>query len=217
MVAPSVLIIGTGGHARVIESILALDDRWQIAGVVDHEQRNLGERIGSTTVVATWEQLGDWRRRGCAHAALALGDNEERAKAYAFVQEAGLEVISLIHPSATIETSAVISKGVVICAGALVMAGATIGENSLLNTGVILDHESTVGSHSHVASGVTVAGRVRIGSRTLIGAGSTVLPGIRIGDRVTVGAGSVVTADVPNGRMAMGVPAVFSRSEGSVS
>jgi acetyltransferase-like isoleucine patch superfamily enzyme len=44
-----------------------------------------------------------------------------------------------------------------------------------------------------------------------IGTGAIVLPGVRIGRGAQIGAGAVVTRDVPEGAIAIGVPAVVTR------
>jgi acetyltransferase-like isoleucine patch superfamily enzyme len=56
---------------------------------------------------------------------------------------------------------------------------------------------------------------VRIGAGAWLGAGAKVLDGITVGGGAIVGAGAVVNADVPDGAIAVGVPAkvVGSRAE----
>jgi acetyltransferase-like isoleucine patch superfamily enzyme len=46
-----------------------------------------------------------------------------------------------------------------------------------------------------------------LGDDVWLGAGAKVLDGVRIGDHVVVGAGAVVTDDLPDGAVAVGVPA----------
>lgn len=50
-------------------------------------------------------------------------------------------------------------------------------------------------------------GRPVIGNRVNVGAGAVVIGGVRIGDGAVIGANAVVTADVPDGALAVGVPA----------
>jgi maltose O-acetyltransferase len=81
----------------------------------------------------------------------------------------------------------------------------SIGDNSTLTPGVrILAHDASTKRHI----GYTKIGRVSIGERTFIGAGSIVLPGVEIGANVIIGAGSVVRDSIPDGKMAIGNPAV---------
>ena len=50
-------------------------------------------------------------------------------------------------------------------------------------------------------------GQIHVGERTFIGCNSTIMPGVTIGKRCVIGAGSVVTKDIPDGCVAVGVPA----------
>ncbi len=50
-------------------------------------------------------------------------------------------------------------------------------------------------------------GKIHVGERTFIGMGSIIMPGVTIGKRCVIGAGSVVTKDIPDGNVAVGVPA----------
>ena len=48
---------------------------------------------------------------------------------------------------------------------------------------------------------------VKIGDFTFIGANAVVLMGVTIGSHCVIGAGAVVSSDVPDGHVAVGVPA----------
>ena len=85
----------------------------------------------------------------------------------------------------------------------------SIGDDCTLTGGVcILAHDASTKRHI----GYTKIGRVSIGEKTFIGAGSTVLPGVEIGANVIIGAGSVVRDSIPDGKMAVGNPAVVVSS-----
>jgi acetyltransferase-like isoleucine patch superfamily enzyme len=57
---------------------------------------------------------------------------------------------------------------------------------------------------------------VTLGRNVWLGAGAKVLDGVRVGDHVVVGAGAVVTDDLPDGSVAVGIPARVVRSRGAV-
>ena len=87
------------------------------------------------------------------------------------------------------------------------LTDAVLGDNVLVNTGAIVEHNSEIGSHAHIAVGATLASSVRVGEGVHIGAGATVLEGRSIGARAVVGAGAVVTRDVDPATVVAGVPA----------
>lgn len=75
---------------------------------------------------------------------------------------------------------------------------ASIGDNTIINTAAVVEHDCVVGAHCHIAPNATLCGSVKIGELTHIGAGAVVLQGLTIGSGCVVGAGSVVTKDMPN-------------------
>ena len=50
-------------------------------------------------------------------------------------------------------------------------------------------------------------GRIKVGAHTFVGARSIIMPGVTIGERCVIGAGSIVTNDIPDGSVAVGIPA----------
>lgn len=98
-----------------------------------------------------------------------------------------------IHPGATIGRRFFIDHGM----------GVVIGETAIVGDDVMIYHDVTLGGRS--------LGRVKrhptVGNRVTIGTGARVLGDITLGDDSQVGANSVVTKDVPNGSVAVGIPA----------
>ena len=80
---------------------------------------------------------------------------------------------------------------------------------------IVISGDAVFGDDCVVRQGVTVGlrnrnrrGAPRIGNRVDIGAGAKLLGPIVIGDDVAIGANAVVLCDVPDGCLAVGVPAV---------
>jgi UDP-perosamine 4-acetyltransferase len=201
-----VLVLGTGGHARVVAALLAHTSH-RVRGFLDRVQVRPGEAIGGHPVIGTFADLERLRGEGLLRVVLAIGENTPRAAAYTRARALGFEVMGLRHPTAIVEPGAVVAPDAVLCMGAMVGAEARVGANALLNSGSVVDHESVIGDHAHVAPTAAIAGRVTIGAGSFIGVGSSVADGRRIGAGVVVGAGAAVVTDLPDGVVAVGVPA----------
>ena len=85
----------------------------------------------------------------------------------------------------------------------------TIGRDTLLAAYCYViggDHDFSDPSVSILAQGRRSSG-VTIGAGAWLGAGAKILDGVTIGDRAIVGAGAVVREAVPEGAIAVGIPA----------
>jgi len=202
-----VIVIGTGGHARVILSLLQRHPQFKVKGLLDLKKSDINEKILGYPVIGSWDDVEKFFQQGIVHAILAVGDNKKRSSLFARLKTIGFQLPILIHPQAYLEPSASVGEGTVVCAGAILGTAAQVGEGVILNTRCIVDHECEIQSFVHVAPGTAVAGRVRIGEGTFIGIGSSVKDRIHIGNWATIGAGSVVIDNIPDGVMAIGVPA----------
>jgi UDP-perosamine 4-acetyltransferase len=201
---PGLVVIGSGGHAKVVVDILEEIDDFEIAGCTTADP--VPDLLGYP-VLGGDDVLPDILQKGVRHAFVAIGQNGLRRKLTRHVVDLGFSLINVVSPRATLSRRVKLEMGIVIMPGAIINAGAWIGEGAIINTGAIVDHDCGVGSYVHIAPGVFVAGTVSIGTGAFLGIGSRVIPGIAIGCRATIGAGAVVVRDVPDGVTAVGVPA----------
>lgn len=199
-----VLIIGSGGHARIVADILLAMKGVEPQGFISQDVAQ-----GSAGPLGLPVLGGDEAVDKIEHDAVvvAIGDNRLRHKLYDRLIAAGETLISAVHPTAIIAPDVAVGKGCMVCAGVIVNTGSRIGDNAILNTGCTVDHDCVVGQHVHVAPGVNLAGDVTVGQGAFVGIGSSVVPGVTIGDWATVGAGAVVISDVSESSVVVGVPA----------
>lgn len=208
-----IVIIGAGGHARVVASILEYYRNYEVIGIADRGVNNLGELICRHKIISSWKNWQEWKDLGVTHVVLAIGENRERACLYGKMISEGFEIPMLIHPKAIVEKGASLGNGTLVCVGAVVCAESRIGENTIVNTGAIIDHEVKIGKHVHIAPGAIICGRVEVGDYSFIGAGARIIDKKRIGSNVVIGAGAVVIDDIADDVTAVGIPArVVSRN-----
>ncbi len=202
---PPLVLVGAGGHAKVVIEVARAEGRFDVAGVVD--PRPPAERVLGVPVLGGDEALPRLRAEGVAWAFVALGGNAVRERIGAELRAAGFRLATLVHPSAVVMPSARVGEGVVVMARVAVSAEASVEDLAILNTGAVVEHDNLIGAAAHVAPLAALAGNVRVGARALVGVGSAVRPGVSIGEDAVVGAGSAVVSDIPPGATVGGVPA----------
>lgn len=209
MPAKQVVIIGAGGHAKVVIDILKSDPTVRIVGCT---ARQSGAEVMGIPIVGDDSKLEKLYEQGVAHAFVAIGDNRLRRLLGHKAETIGFRLINAVSPFACISDSAVIGTGVAVMPGAIVNAGVRIGNMCIINTGASVDHDGVIGNACHIAPGSVLAGFVNVGDGSFLGAGTVVRDGIAIGSWSVLGAGSVVVRNIPDHCLAMGVPAKVVKS-----
>jgi len=203
-----VLVLGAGGHAEVIADILlqmqSAGAELQLTGYLDDEPDLVGRRIQGLSVLGPLTRLPE-----VAHDAVivAIGDNRTRFRVFSVLEQQGERFVAACHPSAVVAPGVQIGPGTAICAGVVVNPGSVIGSNAILNTGCTVDHHCRIEDHAHIAPGVHLGGAVSVGQGTLVGIGANVMPSCSIGAWTVVGGGAFVRSDLPDGVVAVGLPA----------
>lgn len=202
-----VVIVGAGGHGRVVLDILMQNRQHRVIGFLDSNASLHGRRMDGKPVLGDMSLAPKLAGRGIEGAVVAIGDSGVRRAFAEELEAGGLELINAIHPSANLAHNVTLGRNLVIAAGALVCAHCQIADSVILNTGCIVDHESRIGTAVHVCPGARLAGRVVVDAGAFIGIGATVIQSVRIGSEAIVGAGAVVIQDVEPMSTVVGVPA----------
>lgn len=204
-----IIILGGGGHARVLIGIIKATRTYEIVGVLDGKIKT-GSRVSGIPVLGNDDRLSELYSGGIKNACIAVGsvkDNSKRKMLYEKVRQIGFSVPSLISPTAIVPIDIQLSEGVQIMAGAIIQTDCMIGENTIINTGAIVEHDCNVGNHVHVCPGVVISGGCSINDGVFIGAGATLIQGIKVGKNSIIAAGAVVINDVHDNAKVIGVPA----------
>jgi UDP-perosamine 4-acetyltransferase len=202
-----VVIIGAGGHGKVVLDILTAEGRYRPVGFVDNNPSLLDSYVCGLPLLGPINALPRLKRQRIRHAIVAIGDNRQRLRQLPEIEAAGFELVSAVHPAAFVSPRAAIGRGVVIAPRACVIVDARIGDLAIVNTAAVVDHECDVGEAAHVCPGAVLAGRVRVGRGAFIGIGAQVIQCRSVGEFAVVGAGAAVIQDVSDGATVVGVPA----------
>lgn len=200
----SLLIVGAGGHARVVADAALTTGNWQRVCFVD-------DALGASSVLAlpivgTSADLSRLRTEFGA-AVVGIGDARVRLQLLEQCRQTGFDLPAIVHRTAAVSSYATLGPGVVVFAQAAINPGATLDEGCIVNTGATVDHDCRLQAGVHLCPGAHLAGSVQVAARSWIGIGACVKQGVRIGADVIVGAGAAVVCDIEAGLTVTGVPA----------
>ncbi|WP_322551816.1 acetyltransferase [Priestia megaterium] len=200
------LILGAGGHGKVVSEIAQLMKKWEEIAFLD-DREDISEVLGMP-IVGRLTDLPALRSE-YEYAFVAIGSNTARLKWTEKISHHGFKIPTLMHPSSTVSTKSSIEEGTVIMAGVVINPDARIGRSCIINTASTIDHDCTLQDGVHTSPGAHLGGTVQVGERTWICIGATIINNINIGCDSVIAAGAVVTKDVPSNVIVAGVPAVI--------
>ncbi|WP_018132196.1 acetyltransferase [Effusibacillus pohliae] len=203
-----VIVLGGGGHAKVLIDTLLLQNR-KVLGVTVPVGEFFGKSLLGIRCIGNDDTILEYPADSIelVNGIGSVAAPDLRKRIFESFKGLGYEFTSVVHPSAVISAEAELAEGVQVMAGAIIQTGSSIGANTIVNTKVSVDHDCAIGNHVHLAPGVTLSGGVQVGDEVHIGTGATVIQGVRIGKNSIIGAGALVLNDVAEGVTVVGVPA----------
>lgn len=199
-----VVIIGAGGHAKVIADIVIksqdillgfLDDNLEKGKKIICDYYVLGEIQEALKLQKQDENIEFF---------IAIGNNEIRKK---ISNKYKLNYYTAIHPSSQLGLDVEIKEGTAVMANACINSSARIGKHCIINTGAIVEHDNTIEDFVHISPNVALGGTVKIGKNTHLGIGSTIKNNITICENCIIGAGAVIVKNIEEQGTYVGVPA----------
>ena len=120
-----------------------------------------------------------------------------RKRLYAQLISLEFELPVVVSPKSYVSPRAKLGSGTIVMHDVLVNAGTHVGENCILNSKSLLEHDAVIGDHCHISTGSILNGEVQIGHESFVGSGAVVREGVRIGARSLVAGGARVMKDLP--------------------
>ena len=157
--------------------------RW-MTGIEIHPAAKIGERVffdhAMGVVVGETAEIGDGCTiyQGVTLGGTSLYKGEKR------------------HP--TLGKDVVIGAGAKVLGGFTVGDGAKVGNNCIINSRALLEHDTTVEDHCHISTGAILNGGVSVGAGSFIGSGCVIKEGLSIGKDCLVSIGLTLRHNLPD-------------------
>ena len=201
------MVIGGGGHAKVLISILKKCS-YEVVGYTDHY--DLGNILG-ISYLGTDSVLKEIREEsGVSHAVVGIGKvdcSDTRLRIQEDVKRWGLRFPIITSPRSSVNEDVVLGEGTVVFDGAVINSGARIGKACIINSNSTVEHDCIIEDDVHIGPGAAVSGGVEIGHHCMIGVGASIRHGVTIVSGSLVGAGATVSRNIQDSGTYVGTPA----------
>lgn len=160
------LIIGAGGHGQVVKEIATASgyESEDIAFLDDNVPNAVGKINEAPYIAPNYDGV-----------IIAIGHNALRRDITEKLEQLeGINIITLIHPTAYVSLSAVVGKGSIVEPKAIINTNSRIGEGCIISVGAIIDHDSSIGFFSHINAGAICMAGSKVDSLTKVNAGEIV-------------------------------------------
>ncbi|EJV69993.1 acetyltransferase [Bacillus mycoides] len=201
-----ILIIGDGGHSKVVKDIILSNTQYEIVGYLDDKYIEiiLVNGIYFGPISAIGEMINKFQK---VKVVIAVGNNKMRSLIFRRLNLYDCSFATLIHKTAVVSPTARLGNGTVVMPYAVINADTIVGEHVIINTGVVIEHDNQIGRFAHVSPHSTLAGSVSIEEGVHVGVAAALIPGVHVGEWATIGAGAVVINDIPPKYTVVGIPA----------
>lgn len=200
-----VVIIGNGGHSRVLVDILLMQKR----EIIGYTAPSKGNNPYNLKYLGVDEHIFNYQPHEIEliNALGSVSKTKTRSNIFQKFKSIGYNFCNIIHPSAIISEHITLGEGVQIMAGTVIQPFVKIADNTIVNTSTSIDHDCYIDKHCHIAPGCVLSGGVSIGEGTHIGTGTKIIQNVSIGKNVLVGAGSLVLRSIDDEKKVYGCPA----------
>lgn len=215
------------GYGAVIQDDVTIGDNVQLGNYVIVYPST---QIGDGTSIQDYSVLGKLSRPGATSTIKA----ERHFSPLVIGQNCNIGTSVIIFEAASLANDITIGDGAFIRESCRISEFSLIGKGVVLENEISIGAHSKIQTNAYITAGTIIEDRVFIAPMVIttndnfigrterrfalkkgplfkkgarVGAGAIILPGIIVGKEAFIAAGSVVTKDVPDYKLAMGVPA----------
>lgn len=210
----NIVIFGSGVHSVVVFSEIIKLKKYNILGFVDNFC-NKGKKI-ITYKNKSYYNLGkiidvinkkSKKKKLCG--IIGVGFNYTRKKIFneVLALDKSFKWESIISKDSILNGNISIGEGSLIMSGVIINTETNIGKHCIINTSSSIDHHNNFLNFSSCGPGVVTGGNVIVGDSSYVGIGSVIKHGVKIGKDTVIGGNSFVNKECIDNFLYYGVPA----------
>ena len=188
---PKLVLIGGGGHCASCIDVIELEDKFEIAGIVDIDTC-AGSLLGYP-VLGNDDTLLELRS-SFDFALITIGQITTpsiRIKLFEIAKFYSYTFPKIISPRAYVSGHAEIGEGTIVMHGALINSRASIGRNCIINSQALVEHDAVIEDNCHISTAAIINGGGVVKNGTFVGSNAVTIECIKTNENDFINAGSI--------------------------
>ena len=186
-----IYLVGGGGHCVSCIDVIESTGQYTIAGIFDTDEKK-GQTVLGYPILGGDNEISKYVGAD-SEFLITVGQiktAEVRRKIAKHLSSLNVKFATVISARAYVSKHAQISPGTIIMHDVLVNAGAFVGEQCIVNTKALIEHEAKISNFCHISTGAIVNGNVIVQEAVFLGSQAVTLQGITIEPGKVIPAGS---------------------------
>ncbi len=208
----SLAVIGAGGHCTSLIDVIECIETFELKGIIAKEIK-VGNDTNGYPVIGEDKDFQRFHELGFAFA-IGIGQIKShflRKRIFDQLVNFSALLPNIVSPYARVSPRSQMGIGNSIMHDVVINANVLIGDNCIINSKALIEHDAIIGSNTHISTGAIINGDVKVGDNCFIGSGAVLVNGINICNNVIIGAGAVVVRDIEIPGVFLGNPARINR------
>tara|TARA_Y100000996_G_scaffold375823_1_gene326829 strand:- start:755 stop:1885 length:1131 start_codon:yes stop_codon:yes gene_type:complete len=195
---PIFMVGGGYGSFQVLDLILK-SEKYYLEGYFDdsNEKTKLDllniKNFGDTDIKNIENTLKSYKTKNLT---IAISNNPKLRSKFKKLKKSGINLVTLIHPSAVIGTNVEIGYGTIIFANVHIGCDTSIGEMSFISSNSTIEHHNKIGESFCCGPNFSTSGVVEIGNLVRTGINVGIEPFLKIEDNAVLASGVIVTKNI---------------------
>ena len=211
----NIVIFGSGTHSKVVFSEVIKLKKYNILGFVDDFSKK-GKKILIHKKKAFFHlgSIKDFLKKSrgvhknlCGIIGVGFNYNRKRVVDDVFKLDKNFKWESIISKDCTLNGNITIGEGSLIMSGVTINTETIIGSHCIINTSSSIDHDNNFKNFSSCGPGVITGGNVTIEESSYLGIGCVVKNKVKVGKNTVIGGNAFVNKKCLDSSLYYGVPA----------
>lgn len=186
-----IILIGGGRHCVSCIDVIEQENKFEIAGIVDKNNKN--GMLLNYPILGVDEDINQLRKF-YEYALITVGQIRSptiRIQLFNRMKSLGFVLPVIISPRAYVSQRASIGEGTIIMHDALINSHAVIGCNSIINSKALIEHDAIVEDNCHISTAAVINGGAIIRHGTFVGSNAVTKEGAQTRDNDFIKAGEL--------------------------